>query len=100
MTRDRVLEQIRKLRVLANDVMGTPEGAAAARKARELMERHGITRAELFKKRPPEAPRAQDPPGPANRKSTPATHIDQEPPTTTPVTVTVHIGNFRIRWKP
>jgi len=85
-THDQVLEQLRKLQTLAQRAAGTPEGQVARRKLRELMQRHGITAAEVN----PRAKKAIQEGGSRSpaKKTSP-----------TPATVTLKVGNVRIRWK-
>lgn len=71
-----LLEQIRKLRRLATSPVPA-EASAALRKARELIKRYGVSAAEL-------EPRVKKPPAPKSQ---------------TPATITLKIGNVRIRWK-
>ena len=83
-SREQLVEQLRKMRNLAQRAAGTPEGVAARRKLRELMQLHGITVDDLkppreFRDRPVAKPR---------------------PPASTPVSFTLKIGDVRIRWKP
>lgn len=75
--RDRVIDQVRKLRDRARRDVG-PEATAAARKARELVASWNLTEAELRASRPPAKP--------TPRAAT----------TTTPIEV--QIGGIRVRW--
>lgn len=84
-SREQLVEQLRKMRNLAQRAAGTPEGLAARRKLRELMQLHGITVDDL---KPPAAPKSSQ-----VRTST------QSRPAT-PVSFTLKIGDVRIRWKP
>lgn len=83
-SREQLVEQLRKLRTLAQRAAGTPEGLAARRKLRDLMQLHGISVEDL---KPPAAPKSSQ-----VRTST-------QSPASTPVKITVKLGDLRIRWK-
>jgi hypothetical protein len=83
-TRDEAFERVKKLMERARTDVG-PEARAARRLARELMEKYGITYTERVPKVRTSAQKSAVAHGP-RRASTPAT-------------ITLKVGNVRIRWK-
>jgi len=81
--RAEMLERIRKIRERAARDPRSAEGRTAANLARSLMERHGITAAEL---RPPVPARTM----PARPPRPPRPAL--------PIRVDLDLGGFRIRW--
>jgi len=93
--RARQLELIEKLRNLARRAAGSAEGKAAARKARELIERYGITPDEL-KRRAAATQTAPAAAKPKTRPTVPSAAVRPKPPA---ATITFKAGNLRIRWR-
>lgn len=83
-SREQLVDQLHKLQNLAQRAAGTPEGVAARRKLRELMQLHGITVDDL---KPPRVAKT------VNKIS------NLDTPTSPPATITLKVGSLRIRWK-